>query len=352
MFRWIFKGRRQRRSRRRKSAQGSARRFIKTVALSAVISFLATSWVLHPQALSGPKQYINNIKLPELPELSELSELSLDRFYPEQLGTKIRNWLNLETLIARLDLDLLDPPPQALTDVPERAGYTPAGFEQCLDFFPDRRLPIVPAQTGLRALCMTPFAILYSGQRKTPVFVAQRLNRGMLEAARSIKRTDRFYEEARLPERERARLSDYRGSGFDRGHMAPAGDMHDETSMAQSFSLANIVPQNARHNRGAWSKIEQDTRKYVQRAQGDVYIFTGPVYDEQPQTIGENQVAVPAFLYKVVYDASTRKAWVHWHENSETARAGPPISYEEFVQRTGLHFLHPEQLATPSGPRP
>src|SRR5699024_839614 len=65
---------------------------------------------------------------------------------------------------------------------------------------------------------------------------------------------------------------DYQGSGFDRGHMAPAGDMHNQESMAQSFSLANIVPQNAQHNRGAWSKIEADTRKYVSRAQGDVYI--------------------------------------------------------------------------------
>lgn len=188
-------------------------------------------------------------------------------------------------------------------------------------------------------MCFTSFAILHSGQTKTPVFVAQRLNRGMLVQAQSVQRTDNFYTEARLPSSERAELADYRGSGYSRGHMAPAGDMHSPEAMAQSFSLANMVPQNQVHNAGAWSRIENDTRKYVMRAKGDVYIFTGPVYGGRPETIGLGKVGIPSHIFKIVYDASTERSWVHWQANSPDTKAQPPISHEEFVRRSGMRLL-------------
>lgn len=97
--------------------------------------------------------------------------------------------------------------------------------------------------------------MLHSGATKTPVFVAQRLNRQSIEDA-DEKRAKRFFADARLPSGERAELEDYKGSGYSRGHLAPAGHMPTPSAMAQSFSLANIVPQNAKHNSGAWSKIE------------------------------------------------------------------------------------------------
>lgn len=189
-----------------------------------------------------------------------------------------------------------------------------------------------------RELCYEAFAVLHSGQSKTPVFVAQRLSRASVEDA-DEKRTNKFFADARLPRSERAELSDYKGSGYARGHMAPAGDMPNPTAMAQSFSLANMVPQNASQNSGAWSKIEQDTRRYVLRAKGDVFVITGPVFGPESQTIGANRVRVPTHLFKLVYDASTGKAWAHWQPNSQDARAGRPISYGELEQRIGLKLL-------------
>jgi endonuclease G len=214
-------------------------------------------------------------------------------------------------------------------------------FESCLQLFANGRPPIVRQQEELqpRALCFSAFAILHSGKTHTPLFVAERLNRDVLLEARDNQRTDEFYDEARLPGADRAQLGDYKNSGFDRGHMAPAGDMATDEAMAQSFSLANIVPQDPANNRKAWAGIEKATRKYVMRASGDVYVITGPVFDGIVPTIGDNRVWVPQHLFKLVYDPATGQAWAHWLDNTAAARAEKPISYEELVARTGIRFL-------------
>lgn len=252
------------------------------------------------------------------------------------LNPQLRDWEVVDQVLSQFELPWSQE--QAVV-APSTEGHVQTRFAQCPQFFPHQQPPLVPALRAQRELCFSAFAILHSGNTKTPVFVAQRLNKQMLAQAKSVKRVNRFYEEARLPSAERAVLADYKGSGYSRGHMAPAGDMHTDEAMAQSFSLANMVPQNQRHNAGAWSKIENDTRKYVSRAAGDVYIFTGPVYVNWASTIGAGKVAIPDYLYKVVYDATTKQSWVHWHEHSPDTQAGTPISYAEFVQRTGLHLL-------------
>lgn len=219
------------------------------------------------------------------------------------------------------------------------AGSLATGFSHCRDFFPGGEPPALQVQPLQRELCFSAFAVLHSGQTKTPVFVVERLNRQLLEQGQGLKRSDKFYADARLPRAERAELDDYRRSGYSRGHMAPAGDMYSPEAMAQSFSLANMVPQDQTHNGGVWSKVEQDTRRYAQRAKGDVYVFTGPVFDGQPLTIGPGKVHVPSHIFKLVYDASTGRAWAHWQANSPDTRMSAPISYEEFTRRTGMPLL-------------
>ena len=204
--------------------------------------------------------------------------------------------------------------------------------------FANSQVPAMQSQAmAPRALCYRSFAILYSGKSRTPIYVAERLNKVQLKT--KITRSNRFFADARLPRAERAELEDYRNSGLDRGHMAPAGDMGTEESMAQSFSLANTVPQSVVGNRHAWAAIEKATRKYVMRAAGDVFVITGPVFEPNPPTIGANRVWVPQHLFKLVYDPSTGRAWAHWLDNRDEAHAGKPISYAELVQRTGIEFL-------------
>ena len=204
-----------------------------------------------------------------------------------------------------------------------------------------------------------------------------------IQDARNLQRTDAFYEEARIPSRDRAALSDYRGSTYARGHLSAAADMNNDEAMAQSFSLANIIPQNQVNNAKAWVTIEKATRQYALRAKGNVYVITGPAYlrnhcpfvkeakealaragiaaPPNPQavvavagrlpgtrvpyrydavacTIGSG-VAVPTHIFKLVYDASTNRAWAHWSENTSQTRVYPPISYAELVDLVGIDFL-------------
>lgn len=214
-------------------------------------------------------------------------------------------------------------------------------FEQCRQLFAHGKPPVIQHQENLRpqALCFNAFAVLHSGNSRTPIYAAERLNLDVLLDARNNQRTNHFFADDRLSRVERAELEDYQDSGFDRGHMAPAGDMATDESMAQCFSLANIVPQAPVNNRKAWAAIEKATRKYVMRAAGDVFVVTGPVFDGTTPTIGINKVWVPQHLFKLVYDPSANQAWAHWLDNTDEAKVGIPISYEELVRRTGMELL-------------
>jgi endonuclease G len=212
-----------------------------------------------------------------------------------------------------------------------------AAFEDCKDLFPAQQIPTSP-QAG-RDLCFDSFAVYYSPQDKKPIYVVEKLNKEQFLATHP-RRSNQFYEEARLPFAERALLADYRGSGYDRGHNAPAGDMSNERAMAQSFSLANMMPQARQNNQGIWAKnVEEPTRSYVKRADGEVYVFTGSTGNSG--SIGRSRVTIPSHLYKLVYDPSKNTAWGYWIENTNEAQMAPPISYQELVQKTGIDFHLP-----------
>ena len=230
-----------------------------------------------------------------------------------------------------------------LTLVLALPSHAAEDFSSCLQFFANAKPPVVAPRPTHRALCYDAFAVLHSGESKTPVFVAEKLNQASVADANE-RRTNKFFADARLRSAERAKLEDYKGSGYDRGHLQyPAGDMPTAQAMAQSFSLANMVPQAPEHNRGVWAKsVEMATRSYVKRAAGDVYVITGPVYVPsiaQSPGIGPGQVRVPRYLFKLVYDQTKNRAWAYWHENSDSTKASRPISYADLVRRTGINFL-------------
>ncbi len=225
-----------------------------------------------------------------------------------------------------------------------------SGFEGCLDQFAGSRAPVfeyVESPETLKPLCFNSFAVMYSGKSKTPVYAAEHLTRARLVAAQGLARTDSFYEEGRVPFRWRAQLVDYKGSGFDRGHMACAADMPNPDAMTQSFSLANMVPQVSEHNRGVWAMVEKSTRAYVMRTSHDVYVITGPMYLLNAGFMGQ-RVAVPSHLFKLVYDPAVHRAWVFVSENKADAKFPARISYSAFRGITSAEWLPALQGADPA----
>ena len=207
-------------------------------------------------------------------------------------------------------------------------------FEDCKYHFPNQITPTT-SEVG-KDLCFEAFAIYYSPNTKKPIYTVEKLNRELL-TSNHPKRTNHFYEEARLPFAQRSLLSDYKGSGYDRGHNVPAADMVTENSMAQSFSLANMMPQAKENNRGIWAKsVEKPTRQYILRASGNVFVFTGSTGNIG--TIGKNHVVVPSYLFKLVFDETKNKSWAYWVVNSDNAQISAPITYQELVRRTGIDF--------------
>lgn len=93
---------------------------------------------------------------------------------------------------------------------------------------------------------------------------------------------------------------DYNGSGYDRGHMAPAGDMKwSGKAMYESFYLSNICPQDKDLNHGDWNDLENRIRGWA-RKKGPIYVVCGPLMEDNPKRIGKNKVAVPAGFFKAV----------------------------------------------------
>lgn len=142
------------------------------------------------------------------------------------------------------------------------------------------------------------YIVSYNKDSKTPNWVAWHLTAEHTDGP--YRRLGNFHEEEDVPV-PRATLDDYRGSGWSRGHMCPAGDNKwDETAMFESFSLVNVCPQNASLNSGLWNSIEMDCRKWARRY-GDIYIVCGPVfYNREHEVIGYNEVYVPEAFFKVV----------------------------------------------------
>lgn len=164
-------------------------------------------------------------------------------------------------------------------------------------------------------LCYGSFALMHSGISRTPLWSAEHLTKEQLR--HKSKRTNDFHPEERINPDERAELSDYARSGYDRGHLAPAADMPDKKSQHECFTLANMVPQNSENNRGIWSAIEGATR-HLTNQKGELYVITGPIFNgSQIKRIG-GRVLVPTKLYKAIYDPSSGKGAAYLVANGGT----------------------------------
>ncbi|WP_239479407.1 DNA/RNA non-specific endonuclease [Lichenicola cladoniae] len=166
-------------------------------------------------------------------------------------------------------------------------------------------------------MCNDAYASLASGVTHGPLWSAEHPTATWLAEAAQTHREGRFHADDRLPPADQAQLADYRRSGFDRGHMAPSGDMPGETAQQQSFSLANMVPQTAELNRGIWAGLEEAIRNLANK-DGELYLVTGPAFHgTELRSIGPDGVLVPTSTWKAVYDPRARGVAVYVCKNTD-----------------------------------
>ena len=192
----------------------------------------------------------------------------------------------------------------------------------CPVHYLDGRPPEIQNQklaASTRELCYGVFGVVHSGVTRTPLWSAEYVRADNLKRAQGLDRDDSFHPEPRLPRGQRAELADYARSGFDRGHLAPNADMPDRRTQRESFSLANMVPQDRDHNRKIWAPIEGAVRTMAKK-EGELYVITGPAFlGTSLKKVGN--VIVPTHLYKVVYSPRQRLGAAWFTEN----RANAPI---------------------------
>jgi len=163
------------------------------------------------------------------------------------------------------------------------------------------------------------------------------------ETVSVVKRNDKFIPDPLLSSGT-ASNADYKGSGYDRGHLAPSADMcFSYQTMAESFYLSNMAPQNPGFNRGIWSKLEAQVRQWAIDDKA-VYVVTGTILTKGLPTIGDNRITVPAYFYKVILDYTEPDikgiAFIMPNEGSKEALQRYAVTIDSVEKLTGNDFFY------------
>lgn len=189
------------------------------------------------------------------------------------------------------------------------------------------------------------YVVNYNSDNYIPNWVAYELT--YAETYGDIKRKTNFNADPELSADEAAQWWDYRRSGYDRGHMAPAGDMKwDDVAMTESFYLTNVCPQDSALNHGLWNDLENKARKWARR-DSCLYIVCGPVFysNQTVQHIGtERHIAVPHGFFKV-FLRQHKGEWqaigfLFKNEQERNELRDHAVSVDEIEKLTGYDFFH------------
>ena len=196
----------------------------------------------------------------------------------------------------------------------------------------------LPTSTTGQIIRHTYFTLSYAQQHKQAEWVYYELTPKVITGSQS--RTDNFRPDPKVTTGS-AQLSDYRGSGYDRGHLCPAGDMRlNHTSMSETFYLSNMSPQEPSFNRGIWSTLESIVRNWA-ITEGMIYVVTGGVLTSNKGAIGANRVTVPRYYYKVIYEPETPKmiGFILPNERGTRPIENYVVSVDSVEVITGIDFF-------------
>lgn len=180
----------------------------------------------------------------------------------------------------------------------------------CPQLYPNKTPITIP---NTIELCSSFFVVLYNPYMKATILTSEVVS----ATPKRPVRVGGFVADSRLPEHQRATNADYKRSGYDKGHMVPAGDANTVSQMKETFKLTNATPQVPSLNREAWRNLEHNIREWV-NSTSDTWVLTIAKYDAKPPTIGSNKIPVPHGYYKIVYAVNGPKSF--YADNAANAK--------------------------------
>lgn len=198
----------------------------------------------------------------------------------------------------------------------------------------------LPTSTTGQIIHHEGYSLSYSEPHEQAEWVAYELKKSHLSNT-NFKRP--YFEIDKSVKTKAAHWRNYKNSGYDRGHLCPAGDRkysqftHDET-----FLTSNISPQKHEFNAGVWNRLEQKVRYWASRNDG-VFVVTGGVLKDGLKTIGDDRVSVPNQFYKIILDNNTGKtkvlAFLLPHKDSNKPLYEFVTSVDKIESLTGIDFF-------------
>ncbi len=187
------------------------------------------------------------------------------------------------------------------------------------------------------------FALSYKERHEQPEWTAHVLKKDMVEN-KDFYRHSIYYEDPKVSSKS-ATHYDYRGSGYERGHLVPAGDMRfDSTAMVETFFMSNMSPMLRQFNNGIWRELEIQVRNWTYRTDS-LYVISGPILMPNIGNIGNsNKITIPSAFYKVILDYHLTRpkviAFIIPHALSERHLREYIVPVSEVENKTGIKFFN------------
>jgi len=182
------------------------------------------------------------------------------------------------------------------------------------------------------------YTLSYNEDHEQANWVHYKLNPAFLSGTAA--RVDIFREDPSVSSKS-ASLKDYKGSGYDRGHLAPAADMkYNSIAMSESFYMSNISPQSPSFNRGIWKRLESLVRGWGEKF--EIYVSTaGVLGSDNLGAIGKNRVTVPSKYYKVIYapDKNIMIGFLLSNSKQSGSLSSYTVSVDKIESLTGIDFF-------------
>ena len=203
-------------------------------------------------------------------------------------------------------------------------------------------IPYITDDRSDRVITHKAYTVSYNYDWKIPNWVAYELTD--VEVEGDVPRYDKFKPDPMVPKNVTAYTEDYKHSGYDRGHMAPAADMKwDEQVMRESFYLSNICPQNPNLNGGVWKDLEEQVRDLATQ-KGRIFVVCGPIVNDASTTIGENKVVVPQAFFKVLLQEEDEElhaiGFIYENKSGRQPMSTYARTIDEVEEITNIDFFH------------